>query len=114
LAGIEQATPGRSDGREEYVAILEQSRLSEELQRLQGWDGDVTSISKSYSFPTFMAGIEFVREVAELAEQANHHPDIDIRWKTVRIMLATHSEGGVTEKDIDLAHKIEDASARYL
>lgn len=96
------------------MAIVEHSRLAEELQKLEGWSGDVTSISKSYTFSSFMTGIEFVREIAEIAEEVNHHPDIDIRWRTVRVMLATHSEGGVTEKDISLAHKIEEVAARYL
>ena len=55
---------------------------------------------------TFLDGIRLVAEVAHLAEQADHHPDIDIRWRTVTFRLSTHSAGGVTEKDIALARQI--------
>jgi 4a-hydroxytetrahydrobiopterin dehydratase len=52
-------------------------------------------------------GVEGVRRVAEAAERADHHPDIDIRWRTVTFTLATHSEGGITEKDVQLAREID-------
>lgn len=58
-----------------------------------------------------MDGIAFVNRVAEIAEEKNHHPDIDIRWTTVKTMLSTHSEGGVTDKDIELAKAIDEAAA---
>jgi 4a-hydroxytetrahydrobiopterin dehydratase len=51
--------------------------------------------------------MKFVNQVAKAAEKANHHPDIDIRWNTVTLVLATHSEGGLTRKDFDLARKID-------
>ena len=51
--------------------------------------------------------MEFVNEVAALAEEANHHPDIDIRWNKVTLVLTTHSEGGLTQNDFDLAKKID-------
>jgi 4a-hydroxytetrahydrobiopterin dehydratase len=60
-----------------------------------------------FSFSTFPDGISFVTRVADLAEEAEHHPDIDIRYSTVTLRLATHSEGGITQKDADLARRID-------
>ena len=58
-------------------------------------------------FRSFLDGINAVRRVAEAAERADHHPDIDIRWRTIYFTLATHSEGGITEKDVSLARQID-------
>ena len=57
-------------------------------------------------FPSFRLAMEFVRRVAEVAEALDHHPDIDIRWRTVTFALVTHSEGGITDKDVDMAREI--------
>lgn len=89
------------------MALLGNDKVFSTLRELEGWQGDSAAISKSYKFGTFMDGIAFVLRVAELADERNHHPDIDIRWTTVTMTLSTHSEGGVTEKDIDLARAIE-------
>ena len=64
-------------------------------------------IVKIYELPTFPDAITFVGRVAELAEAADHHPDIDIRYRKVRIALSTHDAGGITQKDFDLAGDIE-------
>ena len=76
---------------------------------LTGWEADpeVPSISREYQFPTFPAAVRFVDFVAELAEAADHHPDIDVRYNKVRLTLSTHSAGGVTEKDFALAQAID-------
>ena len=76
---------------------------------LTGWEADpeVPSISREYQFPTFPAAVRFVDFVAELAEAADHHPDIDVRYNKVRLSLSTHSAGGVTDKDFDLARAID-------
>ncbi len=88
------------------------NRLSDlEIQRalgsLPGWArrGDV--LTKSYTFPTFAQGIEFVRRVAHAADAMNHHPDIDIRYTKVVCTLSTHDAGGITQNDLDLAGQIE-------
>ena len=54
-----------------------------------------------------------VDEVAVAAEDMGHHPDIDIRWRTVKFVLSTHSEGGLTQLDVELAHRVAQASARF-
>ena len=87
--------------------MLPDAELSEALAGLSGWarEGDV--IVKTYELPTFPAAIAFVGEIATRAEAANHHPDLDIRYRKVRVALSTHDEGGITEKDVALATEIE-------
>ena len=68
---------------------------------------EAPSIAREYQFPTFPAAVRFVDFVAELAEAADHHPDIDVRYNRVRLTLSTHSAGGVTEKDFALARAID-------
>ena len=74
---------------------------------LNGWHRLNGALRRSVTFPSFPDGIEAVRRVAELAERADHHPDIDIRWRTVTFARGTHSEGGITEKDVQMAREID-------
>lgn len=74
---------------------------------LNGWVRKNGALRRSVTFASFLDGINAVRRVAEAAERADHHPDIDIRWRTVHFALATHSEGGITEKDVALARQID-------
>ena len=90
-------------------------RLSDlEIQRalgsLPGWARRGETLAKSYTFPTFAAGIEFVQRVARAADAANHHPDIDIRYTKVMCTLSTHDAGGITQNDLSLAATIEKVS----
>jgi 4a-hydroxytetrahydrobiopterin dehydratase len=84
---------------------------SEELERglteLDGWSVEGGSLMKTLKFSTFPGGIAFVNQVAGLAEEMGHHPDIDIRYSTVALSLSTHDEGGITTKDIALARQID-------
>lgn len=87
-------------------------RLSDlEIQRalgsLPGWSRRGTMLTKTFAWPTFARGIEFVDRVAKAADAANHHPDIDIRYSKVTCTLSTHDAGGITEKDLELAGEIE-------
>ncbi len=91
------------------------SRLSDlEIQRalgsLPGWARRGEVLTKTFTFPTFAAGIDFVQRVATAADDVNHHPDIDIRYTKITIALSTHDSGGLTQKDIDLAGVIEQLS----
>lgn len=92
------------------MTLLSREEVSSQLREMEGWSGDTSAISKSYEFDAFMDGVAFVNRVAEIAEGLDHHPDIDIRWTKVKVTLSTHSEGGVTGKDIELARAIEAAS----
>lgn len=75
------------------------------------WQREQDSLVRAIEAPTFPDGIQLVSRVAEFAEQRNHHPDIDIRWRTVTFRLSTHSAGGITEADLDLAATIDQLAA---
>jgi 4a-hydroxytetrahydrobiopterin dehydratase len=77
------------------------------LHALTGWTRVNNSIQKTFQLPDFPAAILFVAAVGQLAQAADHHPDIDIRYRKVTLSLSTHSAGGLTAKDFDLADKIE-------
>ncbi|WP_067975539.1 4a-hydroxytetrahydrobiopterin dehydratase [Mycolicibacter icosiumassiliensis] len=70
------------------------------------WEHADGALRLSVKFGSFLDGIDAVRRVAERAEAADHHPDIDIRWRTVTFVLVTHSEGGITDKDVAMAGEI--------
>jgi 4a-hydroxytetrahydrobiopterin dehydratase len=81
--------------------------IQRELGSLSGWARRGSAIVKTYQFKTFPEAIGFVGRVAEVAEAANHHPDIDIRYTKIICSLSTHDSGGVTQKDLDLARAME-------
>jgi 4a-hydroxytetrahydrobiopterin dehydratase len=89
------------------MAKLTPTQIHDGLQTLNGWTQDDEAICKQYAFDDFAAAMTFVNRVAELAEEADHHPDIDIRYNKVTLVLSTHSAGGLTNKDIVLAQQIE-------
>ena len=86
--------------------------IQRELGNLPGWSRRGDAITKTFQFSKFMTGIDFVVAVARAAEAADHHPDIDIRYTKVVCGLSTHSAGGVTQKDLDMAKQIEAAAAK--
>jgi 4a-hydroxytetrahydrobiopterin dehydratase len=86
--------------------LLSDDQITETLRDLPGWEPRPGALFREVEAPTFMAGIRLVDEVAEVAEQLNHHPDIAIRWRTVAFTLSTHVRGGVTQYDVDLARRI--------
>jgi len=87
--------------------ILSNEAVSGRLKTMLGWSYQGNSLVKKFTFLTFFPGIAFVDRIAQAAEAVNHHPDITIRYNVVEISLSTHSAGGVTEKDFDLAGKID-------
>ena len=89
------------------MAKLPEDRIAERLAPLSGWSREGDEIVKTFELPTFPAAIEFVTRIAERAEAANHHPDLDIRYRKVRVALSTHDAGGLTDNDFDLAAEIE-------
>jgi len=86
---------------------LSGSEIRARLKPLKGWKLDGKFISKVFEFDKFAQGIDFVNEVAKVAEKEEHHPDIHIRYTTVTLSVQTHSEGGVTAWDLDLAAAVE-------
>lgn len=88
------------------MAKLTQEQIAAALPGVPGWTRNDASIARTFVCKDFMAAMTFVNQVATAAEAAWHHPDIDIRWNKVTLTLSTHSEGGLTQKDFDLAARI--------
>lgn len=90
---------------------LEEADIRHRLAGLDGWQRDGKRIHKEYGFDDFAGSLAFVNGVAALAEEADHHPDIDIRFDRVLLALSTHSAGGLTSKDFELAQRIDGSSS---
>lgn len=86
---------------------LDDSAITERLGAIPGWTRTGDALTATYDLASFAAAISFVVRVGFLAEQADHHPDLDIRWKRVRVLLTSHDAGGITERDFALAREIE-------
>lgn len=82
-------------------------QIKSALAEVSEWKKRGQTITRTYQFKDFPAAIKFVNAVARIAEKAWHHPDIDIRWNKVTLALTTHDEGGLTEKDFELAKKFD-------
>jgi 4a-hydroxytetrahydrobiopterin dehydratase len=89
------------------LPLLTQDQIAKELRTLKGWEVTGLEIRKTWELKDFVHAMGFVNSVALTAERANHHPDIDIRWNKVLLVLSTHSAGGLTQKDFDLARQID-------
>jgi len=89
------------------MSPLSDEQIKQRMAALDGWALDGNEIRRTFTFDAFMAGIRFVQKVAELAEEADHHPDILINYDRVTLSLSTHSEGGLTDRDMDLARRID-------
>lgn len=87
--------------------LLSNTDIDDALADLPEWTLTDKSITRTVEAPTFPAAIDLVSRVATAAEAADHHPDIDIRWRKLTFTLSTHSAGGLTEKDVRLAHEID-------
>ncbi|HMK96243.1 MAG TPA: 4a-hydroxytetrahydrobiopterin dehydratase, partial [Acidimicrobiales bacterium] len=89
------------------MELLDLARVDETLAGGLGWRRDGNELVKMWSGKDFAAALAYVDRVGALAEEANHHPDIDIRWNKVTLRLSTHSAGGLTQRDLDLARRID-------
>jgi 4a-hydroxytetrahydrobiopterin dehydratase len=90
------------------VPVLSDAEIQARVADLEGWNTSEGAIEREWKLDDFASAIAFVNRVAELAEQANHHPDILLHgWNKVRLTLSTHSEGGLTESDLALAARID-------
>lgn len=88
-------------------SLLDDDAITHGLATLTGWQREGSAIVRTAELADFPQAIEVVDRVAELAERADHHPDIDIRWRTLTFRCSTHSDGGITAKDLDLAAGID-------
>lgn len=88
-------------------ALLDDDAITTALRDLDGWERDGDSIVRTAELSDFPAAIDAVRRIADLAEERDHHPDIDIRWRTLTFRCSTHSAGGITASDVSLAAEID-------
>lgn len=88
------------------MAVLTDPEIKQSLGRLKGWKQNGSAIQRLFEFGDFKAAMQFVNRIADAAEQANHHPDIDIRYNKVTLALVSHDAGGVTERDVSMAERI--------
>jgi len=89
------------------VALLNDSEVEERLSQLDGWERAGDAIEKSFKRGDFVGAVEFVQSLVGPAEGMNHHPDVAISWETVTVTISTHSAGGLTAADFELAAKID-------
>ena len=90
------------------MAVLDDQEIERRLGDLSGWERDGNAIKRQFKFDDFQASVDFVNRITPAAEDMNHHPDLAISWNTVDCTLSTHSQGGLTEADFDLARQIND------
>lgn len=90
------------------MATLNDEQISERLARLDGWERRGDAIAKTFDRGDFVGSVRFVDAMVPAAEGMNHHPDISISWNEVEVTLSTHSEGGLTENDFNLAARIDE------
>lgn len=89
------------------MTLLTDDEMRTALALLPGWSRDGDALNRRFTFSTFPAGIAFVDRVAQVAEQMGHHPDITISYNVVTLRVSTHDAGGVTEKDVNLARRLD-------
>ncbi|HET7476641.1 MAG TPA: 4a-hydroxytetrahydrobiopterin dehydratase [Dermatophilaceae bacterium] len=92
--------------------LLSEEEVDHQLGDLPGWRRDGDALAVSYDAPDFPTAIRLVVAAADEAEQLDHHPDIDVRWKLTHWRLSTHSEHGITQLDVELAHRVRSAAER--
>jgi len=88
--------------------VLSDAEIQKALQSLPGWTANANTIERSFQFENFVQAMDFVNQIAEAAEGVNHHPDIHISYNKVRLVLVSHDSGGVSQRDIRMAAKINE------
>ena len=89
------------------MPLLSDDDVRARLDGLDGWERERDAIRKEFSFKDFVGSVDFVNRVTPLAEELGHHPDLSISWNKVTVSLSTHSEGGLTASDFELAERID-------
>ncbi|MEA2352222.1 MAG: 4a-hydroxytetrahydrobiopterin dehydratase, partial [Thermoleophilaceae bacterium] len=89
------------------MPLLSDDDLQGRLESLDGWERDGDALRREFKFEDFKGSVDFVVRITPAAEEMNHHPDLAISWNTVTVTLSTHSEGGITENDFELAGRID-------
>jgi len=89
------------------MALLSDEQIEARLAELSGWQHRDAAISKQFKCEDFVGSVKFVESLVEPAEEMGHHPDLEISWDTVTVTISTHSEGGLTAADFELAGKVD-------
>jgi len=89
------------------MAVLGDDEIERRLGELEGWERAGDAIERTFKFEDFVASVDFVNRLTPVAEEMNHHPDLAISWNTVVCTLSTHSQGGITDGDFELASQID-------
>ena len=89
------------------MALLNDAEVEAQLAELPGWERAGEAIVKEFDRGDFVGSVRFVSSLVEPAEAMNHHPDLEISWATVKVSISTHSEGGLTANDFELARKVD-------
>jgi 4a-hydroxytetrahydrobiopterin dehydratase len=89
------------------MATLSEEEIGEKLGELEGWEREAEAITKSFDRGDFVGSVAFVDSLVEPAEALSHHPDVSISWSEVKVTITTHSEGGLTANDFELAAQID-------
>ena len=89
------------------MARLSDEEIKEQLSGLEGWQRDGEAIRREFELDDFKGSVDFVNRLTPEAEEMNHHPDLEISWNKVTVTISTHSEGGLTSNDFELAHKVD-------
>lgn len=92
----------------DMVTKLSDAMIQQRLQELVNWQLECGALQRTFSLPTFPSAIFFVNAIAHLAELGEHHPDIEVLYNKVVLRFVTHSAGGITEKDVTMAHKVDE------
>ena len=90
------------------MARLSEEQIGQALEEAEGWSRDGEAITKDFERGDFMGSVGLVNDIAPVAEEMGHHPDLAVSWDTVTVTISTHSEGGLTAADFELAEKIDD------
>jgi len=92
------------------MALLSDEEIEQRLEVLPGWERDGDGIVREFDNGDFKGSVDFVNRMLPVAEAMNHHPDLDISWNKVTVTVTTHSEGGLTDNDFELAKRIDSVS----
>jgi 4a-hydroxytetrahydrobiopterin dehydratase len=91
------------------MALLSEEEIRERLEGLEGWAREGEVITKKFESADFKASIDLVNRLTPVAEEMQHHPDLQVSWSTVTVWITTHSQGGLTANDFELARRIDAA-----
>lgn len=94
------------------MALLNDDEIEARLRDLPGWRRDADAIVREFDCDDFVGSVRFINSLVEPAEQMNHHPDLEVSWNEVRVRISTHSEGGLTAADFELAAQIDERASQ--